>query len=397
MKIIITTFTYFPNVDGVAEATRFLAESLLEVGHKVVVITTRTANEGNEFIHNKLRVIQYKLLNSHLISSVGEQNEVDRYRKRLLDEKPDLLICECWDAWPTVLALPVLKKLACSKILVSHGFSLHLKPTNAPPPFFGFGQWLRGMIWAGYYIPKLIKAFDRFVFLSSRKDAKRFIDHAVMSFLDQQAVRIIPNSPNLEPFSELPNDFREHYGIKSGMMILCVANYSERKNQELAVNSFFETRIPGSTLVCIGSEKNDYFDKVSALVRKNESSHPDQKVLLLTGMTRVDTMKAYDACDMTLLTAHQETQPIVLIESMAFSKPWIATSSGCIPEMEGGVVVNSQHELVRRLKEFMKDPDLTARLGAEGRSAFERRYQQTAVKVQWKKLIDEVSRNAPSL
>jgi glycosyltransferase involved in cell wall biosynthesis len=82
---------------------------------------------------------------------------------------------------------------------------------------------------------------------------------------------------------------------------------------------------------------------------------------------------------------------------MAFSKPWIATSSGCIPEMEGGVVVNSQHELVRRLKEFMKDPDLTARLGAEGRSAFERRYQQTAVKVQWKKLIDEVSRNAPSL
>ena len=391
MKIIITTFTYFPNVDGVAEATRFLAESLSEVGHKVVVITTTTANEGNEFIHNKLRVIQYKLLNSHLLSSVGEQNEVDRYRKRLLDEKPDLLICECWDAWPTVLALPVLKKLACSKILVSHGFSLHLKPTNAPPPFFGFGQWLRGMIWAGYYIPKLIKAFDRFVFLSSRKDAKRFIDHAVMSCLNQQAVRIIPNSPNLQLLSDSQNDFRERHGIGTGPMILCVANFSARKNQELTVSSFFEAGIPGSTLVCMGSEKNDYFDQLASMVKARQPSHPDQKVLLLTGVNRTDTLKAYGACDLTLLTAHQETQPIVLIESMAFSKPWIASDSGCIVEVEGGIPVNSSQELVMWLKKLMADHELMVRLGAEGRSAFERRYEQTEVKALWKTLVDEVS------
>jgi glycosyltransferase involved in cell wall biosynthesis len=397
MKIVITTFTYYPNLDGVAEATRFLAESLAELGHEIVVITSITHDERLESLHNKLRIVRYKLVNSHFLSCVGDPSETDRYRKSLLKENPDLLICACWDAWPTVLGLPVLKKLSCPKILVSHGFSSHLKPRSAPPPFFGFGQWWHGIIWTANYIPKLIKAFDRFIFLAHRKDTKRFIDHSVMSFIDSDMVRIIPNSPNLEPFSDLPNDFREHYGIKSGLMILCVANFSERKNQELAVNSFFETDIPGSTLVCIGSEKNDYFDKVSALVRKKESSHPDQKVFLLNGMTRVDTMKAYAACDMTLLTAHQETQPIVLIESMAFSKPWIATSSGCIMEMEGGVPVNSSQELVNWLKKLMADPDLTARLGVEGRSAFERRYQQTTVKAQWKKLIDEVSPNAPSL
>jgi len=395
MKVVITTFTYHPNLDGVAEATRFLAEALMEAGHEVVVITTTTANEGKVFIHNKVRVIECKLLNSHLRSSVGEQDEVNRYRKRLLDEKPDLLICQCWDALTTSLALPVLKKLSCPKILVSHGFSLHLRPKNAPPPFFGFGQWWRGMIWARDYIPKLIKAFDRFVFLASRKDTKRFIDHAVMSFLDPDAVRIIPNSPNLEPITDSPNDFRDRHGIGLGPLILCVANFSARKNQELAVSSFFEAAIPGSTLVCMGSEKNDYYDQLASMVKARQPSYPDQKVLLLTGMNRTDTMKAYGACDLTLLTAHQETQPIVLIESMSISKPWIATSSGCIMEMEGGVPVNSSQELVRWLKKLIAKPNLIIRLGAEGRSAFERRYEQTEVKALWKTLVDDVSRIVP--
>jgi glycosyltransferase involved in cell wall biosynthesis len=237
----------------------------------------------------------------------------------------------------------------------------------------------------------LIKAFDRFVFLSSRKDTKRFIDHAAMSCLDQQAVRIIPNSPNLQLLSDSQNYFRERHGIGKGPMILCVANFSARKNQELTISSFFEAGIPGSTLVCMGSEKNDYFDQLASMVKARQPSHPHQKVLLLTGMNRTDTLKAYGACDLTLLTAHQETQPIVLIESMAFSKPWIASDSGCIVEMEGGIPVNSSQELVMWLKKLMTDHELMVRLGAEGRSAFERRYEQTEVKALWKTLVDEVS------
>jgi glycosyltransferase involved in cell wall biosynthesis len=395
MKVVITTFTYYPNLDGVAEATRFLAESLTELGHEVVVITSNNPYKSEEFQHNKLRVLQFKLVNSHFLFWVGDQKEVDRYRKRLLDEKPDLLICECWDALPTILALPVLKKLACPKILVSHGYSLHLRPKNAPPPFFGFGQWWRGIVWTGHYMPKLIKAFDRFVFLASRKDTKRFIDHAVMSFLDPDAVRVIPNSPNIEPLSDSLNDFRDCHGIGMGPMILCVANFSTGKNQELAVSSFYEAGIPGSTLVCMGSKKNDYFDQLASMVKARQPSFPDQKVLLLTGMNRTEIMKAYGACDLTLLTSHQETQPIVLIESMSFSKPWIATSSGCIMEMQGGVPVDSSRELVRWLKKLMAEPNLIIRLGAEGRSAFERRYEQTEVKALWKTLVDDVSRIVP--
>ena len=391
MKIVITTFTYFPSLDGVAEATRFLAESLVDVGHNVVVSTLAISGQASNFIHNGVHVRRYRMMNSRILKSSESREEMDRFRVDLIGERPDLLICECWDALPTALALPVLKKLSCPKILVSHGFSLHLRPKNATPPFFGFGQWWRGLKWAGYYIPKLIKAFDLFVFLASRKDTQRFIDHAVMSFLDPDAVRIIPNSLNLELPNDSPNDFRESHGIGSGPMILCVANFSARKNQELAVKTFFEAGIPKSTLVCIGSEKNDYFDQLKSMVKAWQPYHPDQKVLLLTGMTRTDTLKAYCACDLTLLTAHQETQPIVLIESMSFYKPWLSTVSGCISEMKGGIAVRNSQELSKWLKTLIADPVLRIRLGDEGRLAFERYYQKKAVKAKWINLINKVS------
>lgn len=208
-----------------------------------------------------------------------------------------------------------------------------------------------------------------------------------MSFLAPEALRIIPNSPNLQLLKDSQNDFRKRHEIGVGPMILCVANYSDRKNQELALSSFLEAGIPGSTLVCIGSEKNKYFNRLESMLKALQPSHPEQKVLLLTGMTRTDTIKAYDACDLTLLTAHQETQPIVLIESMSFSKPWIATSSGCIMEMEGGIAVKNSDELCNWLKKLMTESYLKNKFGLEGHAAFNKYYRNDLVEAKWNSLI----------
>jgi glycosyltransferase involved in cell wall biosynthesis len=391
MKIAITSFTYFPNLDGVAEASRFLAEMLVAAGHDVTVLTSCNAADPSIFIHNNVKVIEFSIWNSSPCSYNGNNIEVQRFQNFFLFEKLDILICQCWESWPSILVAPLLKNISCTKILVSHGFSLHLKPKNAPPPFFGIGQWLRGISWTLLYIPKYIRFFHRFVFLSSRKDYNRFIDHVVISYLVPHAVRIIPNSPNLEQLIDSPNDFRQRYGIGMGPMILCVANFSVRKNQEDAIRAFFDAGVSQSTLVCIGSEENDYFHQIATSLKTQQLLHPDRKVLLLTGMTRIETMEAYSACDITLLTAHQETQPIVLIESMAYSKPWIATSSGCIMQMEGGIAVNSFPELVSWLQKLMTHPELAKSLGMEGHYAFKRCYEQTAVKALWMRLIDDVS------
>jgi glycosyltransferase involved in cell wall biosynthesis len=209
-------------------------------------------------------------------------------------------------------------------------------------------------------------------------------------------MHVIPNSVEENKFTEIAGDFRTKYNVGDGLMVLCVANYSERKNQTLAVRAFRKANIPGSTLVFIGSEFNEYSEKVMKL-DESLSRKSLCRTIFLEGISREETQAAFACCDIFLLTAKQETQPIVIIEAMAAGKPWISTHTGCIREMEGGVPVYSSQELVDWLKKLMSQPDLAASLGAEGRSAFERRYEQTTVKALWKTLIDDMSQIAPSL
>lgn len=223
------------------------------------------------------------------------------------------------------------------------------------------------------------------------RDLNRFLDHTLAVHLHPSAVRYIPNSPNLGFFTDSRDDFREIHGIGPGPMILCVANFSIRKNQQLAIRSFLKTGVAGSTLVCIGSEATDYFAMMSSMLRDQGPRHPAQKVLLLTGLSRLDTMKAYVACDLTLLTAKDETMPLVLIESMAFSKPWIATRSGCIAQMEGGIPVRTEQEIVISLRDLMLHADDAVRLGAQGRNAYDAHYESGFIKRQWTQLITEPS------
>ena len=62
MKILITSFTYPPDKDGVSEATRFMAEGLASKGYEVIVATGfhKDRIEGK---HNDVEVVSFKISN----------------------------------------------------------------------------------------------------------------------------------------------------------------------------------------------------------------------------------------------------------------------------------------------------------------------------------------------
>lgn len=161
-------------------------------------------------------------------------------------------------------------------------------------------------------------------------------------------------------------------------MALCVANYSERKNQRLAIQAFREANLPGSVLVCIGSELNKYGKAVMELDRKLSATRQNCQVLFLEKLDREETFSAFDACDLFLLTAKAETQPIVLLEAMAASKPWISTDTGCVAEMRGGIVCSSLRALVSSIHELFENPARRIELGNQGRRDAELRYDAQA-------------------
>ena len=390
MKILITSFTYHPCSDGVAEATRFLAELLARNGHKVTVATSWNARRSVTSL-NGVEIVSFKIDNVP-IGYLGDEEEVLKYRSFILEFNPDLLISECWDVWSTILSESVVSRLKCPKIMISHGLSAHLRESAGPPPFFGFGQWLRGFLWVILHIPRLIARYDLLVFLDDVQGMGRFFDQAIAKFLKPQSITIIPNTADVEKVASSHESFRIKHGINEGPMALCVANYSPRKNQELAIRAFCEAGVNGSTLVCIGSESNDYYKRLEVVVRELSPESKGQKIFLLKDISRSEIMSAYSACDLVILTARAETQPIVLIEAMAFGKPWLScTRSGCVPRMEGGYCIPDRKRFVNKLRSLLlADDQSIVDKGREGSGAFQGRYSPYTVSLKWTSEIENL-------
>jgi len=89
---------------------------------------------------------------------------------------------------------------------------------------------------------------------------------------------------------------------------------------------------------------------------------------------RPTTLAAFKECDLFVLPAKEETQPIVLLEAMACGKPFLSTNTGCVEELPGGWVANSTVEFADKLQRLAADSAARAQLGADGRAEIERRY-----------------------
>ncbi len=365
MKILITTFTYTPNKDGVAEACRVMAEGLVSRNWDVSVATSMGAGSPNDF--ETFQAIQgvkvyyfsfnKKISNSSFVS--------EKYIEFLKNKDFDLIINQCWDAQITLATLDQVRCLKAKLVQVSHGYG-GLQYFWHPCITMGIGSWLRNLLFTLHKMPKLIRAYDQIIFLSHRRDFGRFFDHWMAKVLNHPNIQIVANGVHNEKFKINNTSFRENYGINESLIALCIANYSDRKNQLLTIKSFREANVPGTVLLCIGSEFNDYSKKVFELDQKLSRIYSDCRVILLDKMSREETLSALMSCDIFLLTAKAETQPIVIIEAMAATKPWISTNTGCVMEMKGGMIAHSKKQLVTKIRKLFNDAELRKKLGNEG-------------------------------
>jgi glycosyltransferase involved in cell wall biosynthesis len=127
--------------------------------------------------------------------------------------------------------------------------------------------------------------------------------------------------------------------------------------------------LPGSVLVLIGSDFNSYAEETMVRYESLRNSASLSRVLFLEKISREETFSAYRACDVFLLAARAETQPIVIIEAMAAGKPWISTNTGCVSELSGGIVCNSPTELTVALRALISDSQYREDLAHAGREA----------------------------
>ena len=362
LKILITTFTFPPNMDGVAQAAAAMAHGLVERGHDVVVATGSLAARRDFNPQPRLRVKQFDI-------NVDENALLDAasMRQFILDEHPDVIICHCWEIWSTAEAEQVFNQLHARKILISHGYGTHIWHPRVRPPF-GLGVWFRGLKKV-IRLPWTMRRYDRVVFLSKKHDWNRFFDHRIAKLSGYRGSRVIPNGTDVNPVRGSVEQFRKTHVHGTGLVVCCVANYVRLKNQAVALRAFRKARLKDATLILIGSEFNAYSRELQLLDEQLRSSYPNGTVLFLEKLDRPTTLAAYAACDVFMLTSKTEAQPTVILEAMAAGKPYLSTNVGCASELPGGIVTDGERALAAALVSLQNDEAIRLTLGATGRKA----------------------------
>ena len=389
MKILVTTFTFFPKKDGVANACASLCNVLLKCGHKVHVATSRVAGANTTETIKGVSIRRFAIYNFRLSDSSDQEKA--SYIRYLIKEDFDLIINQNWNSWTTELFLRVSKKLRAKCILVSHGLTPHIFQPHFRP-FWGLGQWLKGLLWSFTFFPRMLQAHAAFVFLADHSDWARFLDVKICKTFFPNRTWIIPNTVTDLHLAQKSPPLRSSLLAGRRLLVVYIANFCERKDQICAARIFADSALRSSVLVLVGSEANDYSKLVYRWIRHHQQQldRQGQQIVVHTGLSRKKTLKIISSSDLVILSAKSESQPIVLIEAMALRKPWIAMNSGCIQTMRGGQVCWTESDITRALTKLGSSARRRELLGSEGYRHFGSTHAPEIFSFHWQILINSI-------
>jgi len=392
LKILISTFTFHPEGNGVAEVAAVQAFGLARQGHEVTVVCAPIQERKPADYPPNLKIVEYRFSREGEFTFSGQVKE---YQDFIATFPCDAMLIHCWQAWPLDAAFPVLERNPAKKILVSHGYTAHLWEPRASFPW-GLGGWLRWQpyVWSFF---RFLSKLDHVVFLSARKDFGRFFDHTLMRLFGDSRWTVIPNGASIRSApADLP-DFRKQFGIApDALLLLSVANYSRRKNQLAALRAFAKSGLENAVLVFIGSECNEYTRELQKTLAGMQGMAKGQRVLILDHVAKDLIFAAYRSADLFVLSAEAETQPLVLLDAMACGLPFISTDTGCIAELPGGIVVSSEKEMTAAMHKLAEDPQGRKELGRQGAEAVDSTYNWDRVLARYETLLETLVSAQPT-
>jgi len=384
-RILITSFTFPPQRNGVSHVVEAHATGLARLGHDITVVTGLYPGESPSEVWSGVKVRRFATQGSGQWVLGGYTGDIGGYQDFIASFTGDMIISHCWQIWSTDLALQVFDRVKCPKILVSHGVSAAT-----------IRKTIKGIIlrlaWQPYLVKmrKMLNKFDHVVVLSEQKNRKDFYDHKLMHRYNYKQHSVIPNGVDENRFSLAPSlgaRFRAGIGIGNNKMILYVSNFNVRKNQQAAIEVFLESALTDAVLVLIGSAFNDYSRHLQAIAFQAIN---ERRIIILEKQSMEDISAAYCAADIFLCTSTWELQPLVILEAMAANKPFISTDVGCVRDMPGGIIVENKLEMVKAVQCIMNDERRSSQLGSQGRMAIEACYTWERVVQQYDDLINNI-------
>jgi len=387
MRILHCAEHYSPSTGGIQEAVRQISEGLVRGGHDVTVATSRHSDRENLEI-NGVKVREFDITGNQVR---GYRGDIDRYRHFLEHQDFDILTLFAAQQWSADLAFPLLSKMAGRNVFVPTGFSA-----------------LRNKYYHSYFeaMPGWMRQCDAHVFQSETYQDIQFARQNNISPL-----YVIPNGASEKEFAPMEGRLlSQHLGIpEKAFLIVHVGSFLRDKGQWDAIRIFRRAGLQKATLLCIGnpaSARFFHFCRLLAFLYNREPGRSrDHNRILMTSLTRADTVCALQNADLFLFPSRRECSPIVLFEAAASRTPFLATDVGNAAEIaawtgdgqilptskdgEGRALANIE-ESARILWELCNDRDHLQRMGEEGQRVWKEKFTWESIAKQYERLYADV-------
>jgi glycosyltransferase involved in cell wall biosynthesis len=346
MKIAHLVESYWPSIGGMQEVVKQLSEHLVTFGHEVHVLTGRHQNRTDERI-NGVDILEFDVQGSHVKTYSG--NDVEKFREYLRGSHYDVVVCFAAQQWATDLFLEIIEEIRGKKVFVPTGFSGFFDPRYSKY-FERMKNWML--------------KFDLCVFLS---DNYRDIDF-YKSIGGLNSV-LIPNGADEKEF--LPDShqsIREKFSIPSQhKLILMVGSFTGIKGHQEAISIFKKSSFKDATFLIVGNVSS----RKSYLWARLRSAFSIKRIII-TQLSRQETVAAYKQADLFLFPSNLECSPIVLFEACAARTAFLCSDVGNSKEIiqwtNGGMCLPTRLDRKGRSRAVISKSAqmLTAILGDEG-------------------------------
>jgi glycosyltransferase involved in cell wall biosynthesis len=385
MKILHTVEFYWPSVGGSQEVVRQLSERLVKLGHDVTVATTKLPDRTS-LSHNSVTIKEFDISGNAVR---GYNGDTESYKTWLRESQFDVIMNYAAQQWATDLFFDVFDEVKGGKVFVPCGFSGLFDPN--------YKVYFKLM-------PNRLKRYASTVYLSE--------DYRDINFAREHEVKnthIIPNGAGADEFDHPPDiDIRKELGVPAtNYLVLSVGSHTSLKGHAEAIRILKQTSARDITLLIVankfGSGCAKDCSRAQLKFRLNPRLRLAGKQLIVTGLTRPETVAAYHSADLFLFPSNIEASPLVLFEAMAAGIPFLATDVGNSREIiawsGGGMIMpttkdaqgNSHADIVESaslLAQF-QEGKIGANLGKRGHETWRKRFSWEQITKAYEQLYKE--------
>lgn len=392
MKILFLVENYYPIISGVPVVVKYLAEGLSKKGYDVAVVTQKPNGTIDQEIMNGVNVFRFNIWRNWKHTYKGD---VRQYIDFVKHYKADINILECSECVTTDVLLPHLNKLYGKVLFHSHGLSgfdnkFFALKDSLKHTLGSTYNWFNSQLYFKWTFKKAIKHIDAFMCLSE-------VDSGIDYIKKNANMYYILNNAADDMFFSLciPLGELSKYAIlkNENYMISC-ANYTVVKNQKDLIRQYFMSNSSKSySLVCIGSQKNEYYKECENLVSELEKQIGPRDVHLLSGVERVDIPSIIKGASLYLVTSRWEQYSISIIEAMSQGVPFVSTNVGNAKILPGGTIVNSVNDMYMQIDNFLENSSLLKDYAERGKDFAHKNCRIDVVVNNIEKIIQKVILN----